>query len=152
MNVGFLPLLLWKKLPFSMNLFPYFFKVWVLGCHGFASVGAHQNQKLIMWIPQKYRNRHSQFSSLKFLVVSYSYMLEKFVERTFWSFFLPSAEADCVRCLMDVPEDERTFKKPISSKALKEARLIDPSGVSLFLTCSFDLSSYFCFWCGSLLL
>lgn len=57
--VGFLSLLCQKRLPFSIYLFHHFFGVRVLGCNDFASVEACQNKKIIMGIPQKYRNWHT---------------------------------------------------------------------------------------------
>lgn len=41
-------------------------------------------------------------------------------------------EEDCVRCLFDVPNVDRCFRKLTSSDALRRANLIGPSGVFSF--------------------
>lgn len=50
---------------------------------------------------------------------------------------------------MDVPEAERILKNLITSRALKEARLIDPFSVFSFFIFIFGLMRYLYSWCNS---
>lgn len=101
-----------------------------------------------MEIPRKYRNWHTQFFFVK--VPSDLPLLAYW--KNLWKghsemLILLDKEEDCVRCLMDVLEAKRTFKKLINTKALKEARLIDLSGVFSFSIYVFGLVCYVCSCC-----
>lgn len=109
-----------KKLAFSVDIFHYFLIVQVLGRDGLISVKARSNKKLIVGIPWKYRGWKDQFL---FVIVPKDFHLSVFW-KNLWNGSsstpeLAEEEEDWIRCLMDVPVKERTFRRLISAKVLK---------------------------------